>query len=199
MFPAPLGQYRCPARLCPQGPAWAHQARQVLAVTLLHNAEELLTVRAALSRPPLAPLLDRWGVSPQRAWSAFRTLNWAVSVAATAAVTVGVRRGRPAVPGVVAATMLVNVLVPHVPAAVRARGYAPGLVTAVTLVLPATGRYLLQSHRQGLLSQRELRRCLQAGLGLVVLGVPVGLIAADRLAGPCGNRSVSRYGGGQRD
>ena len=95
--------------------------------------------------------------------------------------------------------MLVNVLVPHVPAAVRVRGYAPGLVTAVTLVLPATGRYLLQSHRQGLLSRRELRRCCQGGLGLVVVGVPVGLITADRLAGHLADRVVGRCGGGQRD
>ena len=118
-----------------------------------------------------------------------------MSGAAAAAVIVGIRRDQPAVPGVVAATMLVNVLVPHVPAAVRARGYAPGLVTAVTLVLPATGRYLLQAGRQGLLSQRELRRCLQCGLGLVVFGVPVGLIAADRLAGTPREPVVSRCGG----
>ena len=89
-------------------------------------------------------------MSRQRAWSAFRSLNWAVSGAATAAVVLGVRRGRPALPGVVAAAMLVNVGVPHVPAAVRARGYAPGVVTAVTLVLTASGRYLWECHRRGL-------------------------------------------------
>jgi len=155
----------------------------VLAVTLLHNIEELLTVRAALSRPPLAPLLRERGVSSQRAWSAFRTLNWAVSGAATAAVVRGTGHGQPALPGVVAATMLINVVVPHVPAAVRARGYAPGLVTAVTLVLPVTGRYLVQSHRQEVLSGPELRRCLLTGVGLVVVGVPVGLVTADQLVG----------------
>ena len=78
--------------------------------------------------------------------------------------------------------MLVNVAVPHVPAAVRAGGYAPGVVTAVTLVLPVTSRHLLQSYRQGLLSRRELRQCLLAGLALVVLGLPIGLVAADQLA-----------------
>ena len=104
-----------------------------------------------------------------------------MSGAASVAVILGARHDRPALPGVVAATMLVNVAVPHVPAAVRAGGYAPGAVSADTLVLPVTGRYLVQSHRQGLLSGRELRRCLLAGLGLVVLGIPVGLVAADRL------------------
>lgn len=54
----------------------------------------------------------------------------------------GTGHAQPALRGVVAATMLINVVVPHVPGAGRARGYAPWLVTAVTLVLPATDRYL---------------------------------------------------------
>lgn len=150
-------------------------------MTVLHNVEELFTVRTALAEPPLAPVLTGWGVTAGRAWSAFRALNWAVTAAATAAVVVGVRQRRPALPGITAAAMLVNVAVPHVPAAVRAGGYTPGVVTAVTLVLPVTSQYLLQSHRQGVLSRRQLSRCLQVGLALVVLGVPVGLVCADRL------------------
>ena len=106
-----------------------------------------------------------------------------MSGAATAAVVRGTGHGQPALPGVVAATMLINVFVPHVPAAVRARGYAPGLVTAVTLVLPVTGRYIVQSHRQEVLSGPEFRRCLLTGVCLVVVGVPVGLVAADQLVG----------------
>lgn len=151
-------------------------------MTVLHNVEELLTVRAALSRPPVADVLTRWGCSSDRAWSAFRLLNWAVSGAAAAVVGVGVRQHWPALPAITAATMLVNVAVPHVPAAVRAGGYAPGVVTAVTLVLPVTSRHLLLSYRQGLLSRRELSQCLLVGLALVVLGVPLGLVCADRLA-----------------
>lgn len=76
--------------------------------------------------------------------------------------------------------MLANVLLPHVPAAVRARGYAPGEVTAVLLVLPATGRYLLLTRTEDLLTDEELRQCLLVGVGLVVIGVPVGLVMADR-------------------
>ena len=164
------------------GSAWQRQAWQVLAVTVLHNIEELLTVRAALAQPPVRLVLARWGFTPDRAWSAFRLLNWAVSGAAMAAVVVGVRQGRPELPGITAATMLINVAVPHVPAAVRAGGYAPGVVTAVLLVLPVTSRHLLQSYQQGSLSSRQLRQCLCTGLALVVVGVPSGLIAADRLA-----------------
>lgn len=149
-------------------------------MTLLHDVEELLTVRAALSRPPLAPLLERRGVGTDRAWTAFRALNVAVSCAVTGAVGLGVRTGRPLPVALTAATMLVNVAVPHVPAAVRARGYSPGVVTAVALVLPVTASHLAAADRQGVLTRGQLRRCLLAGLGLVVLGVPLGLLGADR-------------------
>lgn len=169
-------------RIPPVGPVWRRQAWQLVAVTVLHNLEELLTVRAALAQPPMADLLARWECSSDRAWSAFRLLNWAVSGAAATAVVVGVHQGRPTLPGITAATMLVNVAVPHVPAAVRAGGYAPGVVTAVMVVLPVTSRHLLQSYRQGLLSRRELSQCLLVGLALMVLGVPIGLVSADRLA-----------------
>lgn len=38
--------------------------------------------------------------------------------------------------------MLVNVVVPHVPAALFAGGYAPGVVTAVLVSLPVSLLYL---------------------------------------------------------
>ncbi len=171
---------------------WQRQALHVLAVTVVHDVEELLAVRAALARPPAAAVLARWGVAPDRAWSAFRLLNWSVSGAAAVSVGVGVRHHRPALPAVAAAALLANVVLPHVPAAVRARGYAPGVVTSVGLVLPVTSRFLLQVRREGLLTRAELARCLQAGLALVVLGLPVGLLAADRavLAAAAGRRSL---------
>lgn len=161
---------------------WRRSAWAVLAVTLVHDLEELATVPAALARPPLAPLLRRRGISPSRAWSAFSALNWAVSAAATAAVVLGLRRGRPGPPTLVAATMLVNVAVPHLPAALRARGYTPGLISAVALVLPVTARHLLLARRQGALTATEMRRLLAAASGLVVLGLPIALVTAARLA-----------------
>lgn len=161
-------------------PPWSYGPAAVLAVTLLHDAEELLTVRAALSRPPLAPLLQRRGVGTDQAWTAFRALNVVVSCAAAGAVGLGVRTDRPMPVALTAATMLVNVAVPHVPAAVLARGYSPGVVTAVALVLPVAAGHLAAARRQGVLTPAQVRRCLLAGLGLVVLGVPLGLLAADR-------------------
>lgn len=61
------------------GCVWRRSAWAVLVVTVVHDLEELLTVKAALSRPPMATLLHRRRISPARAWSAFRALNWAVS------------------------------------------------------------------------------------------------------------------------
>jgi len=162
-------------------PDWTRRAWAVLAVTLVHNAEELLTVPAALREPPVERLLERWSLPAPRVERAFRTLDWAVSCAATAATAWGTSRRQPALPGVLAATMLGNVVLPHVPATVRARGYAPGVVTAVTLVLPVTGRFLALAHRQGLLTRRDLGRCASSGLALLVLGLPLGLVLADRL------------------
>lgn len=161
---------------------WRRSAWAVLAVTLVHDLEELATVPAALARPPLAPLMGRHGISPSRAWSAFSALNWAVSAAATAAVVFGVRGGRPGPPALVAATMLTNVAVPHLPAALRARGYTPGLISAVVLVLPVTARHLLLARRHGALTAAELRRLMAAAGALVVLGLPLGLAMAVCLA-----------------
>ena len=163
-------------------PAWTARAWAVLAATLIHNAEELVTVPLALSRPPLADLLGRWDLSARRVERAFRALNWAVSGAAAVATVVGTRRDRPALPGVLAATMLLNVVIPHLPAAVRARGYAPGVVTAVGVVLPVTGGYLARARQDGVLTPRQLRRCGQGALALLVLGLPLGLLLSDRLA-----------------
>ena len=137
-------------------------------------------MRPALARAPLAPLLARHRIAASRVGSAFELLNGTVSAAAIAAVVVGLRRARPELPGVLAAAMLVNVLVPHVPAAVRARGYAPGLASAVLLVLPVTASYLQLARAGGVLTDEELRDCLVIGAGLVVVGVPVGLVLADR-------------------
>lgn len=169
-----------PAQVAP-APAWSRQAYAVLAATVAHNVEELLTVRPSLTQPPVDGLLQRWNVTPQRAWSAFQRLNWAVSAAAAAATVAGSSRNRPVLPAVVASTMLVNVAIPHVPAAVQARGYAPGLLTSVFVVLPTSSRYLLHCRRHGLISPRGLRACLLGGVALVVLGVPGGLFVADRL------------------
>ena len=44
--------------------------------------------------------------------------------------------------GVLAVAMVVNVVVPHVPAAVLTGGYVPGVVSAVLVNLPVAASYL---------------------------------------------------------
>ena len=103
--------------------------------------------RPILRSLPWPPSWPGGNARPIRPGRLFRQLNWAVSGPAAAAVGVDVRQRRPAPTAIAAATMLVNVAVPRVPAAVRAGGYAPGVVTAVTLVLPIMSRHLLNSYR----------------------------------------------------
>ncbi|GAB3987674.1 hypothetical protein GCM10029978_107400 [Actinoallomurus acanthiterrae] len=88
-----------------------------------------------------------------------------------AAVAVGTT-GRPAawkpyLPAGMAGVMLLNVALPHVPAAVVARGYAPGLVTAVSLNLPIGVAVLRSTVREGAVSRRGLRRTVPAALGIL--------------------------------
>jgi len=100
----------------------------------LHNAEEAIwmpswQVRHAGQLP----------IHPPGAVQ-IRVLLVLLTVAAYAVTWLSVRRG----PGSVwvyltfgyIVAVLVNVLVPHVPAAIAFRGYAPGVVTAVLINLP---------------------------------------------------------------
>ena len=79
-----------------------------------------------------------------------------LTVAAFAITFLSVRRG----PGSIWAyltfgfivAMLSNVLVPHVPAAIRFHGYAPGVVTAVSINLPVMSLLSLRAMRDGWVS-----------------------------------------------
>lgn len=48
--------------------------------------------------------------------------------------------------------MLANVFVPHLPAAIRFRGYAPGVITAVAINLPLMTFLALRAVRDGWVS-----------------------------------------------
>lgn len=54
------------------------------------------------------------------------------------------------------------------------------MVTAVALVLPVASHHLVQGRREGVLSDRQLRRCAWTALALVVVGLPAGLLLTDR-------------------
>jgi len=70
-------------------------------------------------------------------------------------------------------TMFANVIVPHVPAAIRFRGYAPGVVTAVLVNLPV----------MTLLSVRAVRERWVSGRKAVAFGVGVPLFLASVVLG----------------
>ncbi|MCO6010904.1 HXXEE domain-containing protein [Actinoallomurus purpureus] len=94
-----------------------------------------------------------------------------ISGLGVAAVTVGTT-GRPAawkpyLPAGMAGVMLLNVALPHVPAALVARGYAPGLVTAVGLNLPIGLAVLRSAVRESAISRRGLLRTMPVALGVL--------------------------------
>ncbi|MEV5748078.1 HXXEE domain-containing protein [Actinoallomurus sp. NPDC052308] len=80
-------------------------------------------------------------------------------------------------PAGMAGVMLLNVALPHVPAAVAARGYAPGLVTAVGLNLPIGLAVLRGAVREGAVTRRGLRRTVPVALGVLACA-PLAVAAA---------------------
>jgi len=109
-------------------------AGALFAAFLLHNGEEALTY--ARVRPATEALTGFDLPAPSPFWAALvivtivggAVLLWAGTGPDTAARRRALRLG--------AAILLLNVLVPHLPAAVLLGGYAPGVVTAVLVNLP---------------------------------------------------------------
>jgi hypothetical protein len=132
----------------------------VPAFALLHNLEEALTV------PRYAPLVRERlsGIAPAALMTATGHPSWfyGALLAATIvpALVVLVAVTRPMTRATAYAVMfvqslfLVNVFVPHVPAALLLGGYAPGVVTAVVLELPFSVYFLRRSVREGAVSRR---------------------------------------------
>ena len=124
-----------------QAPRSLRPAATLLLLALcLHNAEEWLTFGAYRDRSAatLTALLGRPIVVPSAA--TFHALLVAATlVGAGVAVGAGVGRASEAkrrLLSVFAFVLLVNIAVPHVPAAMLMGGYAPGVVTAVLINLP---------------------------------------------------------------
>jgi len=72
-----------------------------------------------------------------------------------------------------AVTLLLNVLVPHVPAAIALGGYAPGVGTAVLVNLPFSIYFLHRSSREGVIDGRGIGILAGIGILLLVLVVPL--------------------------
>ncbi|MEV0403412.1 HXXEE domain-containing protein [Actinoallomurus sp. NPDC050550] len=154
---------------------WKRWSWALAGAFALHNTEEALTMRRF---PSLAGWLDQAGRLDQ---GALNGLMAAISGLGVVAVAVGTT-GRPAawkpyLPAGMAGVMLLNVALPHVPAAVAARGYAPGLVTALGLNLPIGAAVLRSAVREGAISRRGLRRTMPVALGVLACA-PLAVAAA---------------------
>jgi hypothetical protein len=148
----------------------------VAVFALLHNLEEALTMGR------YAPLVrDRLsGVVPPGLLTATEHLSWFYSALIVAsivpvllvigAVTHPTNRVAARTVLVVQSLFLVNVFVPHVPAAVALGGYAPGVVTALALELPFSVYFLRRSVRDGVVSgMGALLTVALAGPGLLLV------------------------------
>ena len=114
---------------------------------LLHNLEEGVAYSA--TRAGATRLVSRvWPDIRLPTPGAFQAALLLLTIGAGAIVLwAGMAKRQQAgwlVMRITAAVLLVNVFVPHVPAAIALGGYAPGLVTALTINLPLSLWILLR-------------------------------------------------------
>jgi len=74
---------------------------------------------------------------------------------------------------VIAMGLLLNVFIPHVPAAVALGGYAPGVATALLLNLPFSIYFLWRSEREGHVDRRGLAIAAAIASSILLVGVPL--------------------------
>lgn len=143
----------------------------LFAAFCLHNAEEALTMQA--SRGRLVALLAKLShVAGPRALPAsddFYVALIAVTVLG-AAITWMVTRGESKawqsyLLAAFAATILLNVFIPHVPASLLALGYTPGVASALLINLPLCTLLLRRLLRD--------RRISKVGLSALLLAAPL--------------------------
>ena len=72
-----------------------------------------------------------------------------------------------------AVTLLLNVFIPHVPAAIALGGYAPGVATAVFVNLPFSIYFLQRSMHKRVIDRRGIARLAAIGILLLVVVVPL--------------------------
>jgi hypothetical protein len=149
----------------------------VFALLALHNLEEALTMRAYF--PRISELLR--ANAPASLVSAMPTL--AEFYAALAGATIFplilvmvATTGRPSklkyyLVALVQAQVLLNVFVPHVPAAFALGGYAPGLLTAVLVNLPFSIYFFRRSLSASRVTRKGLLVMLLVALPLLLLSI----------------------------
>jgi hypothetical protein len=156
--------------------------RLLVPVIVLHNAEEGLTARAYLPRvqeylqrvPALRGLARP--PTPGQLYVALLLVTVVPALLAAWATTGRESAAKREAVAILVAALLWNVLLPHVPAAVLLRGYAPGVLTAVAINLPFALYFFRRSAHDGALSSRQIRVALVAGLLLLVIVPPLLLL-----------------------
>ncbi len=160
----------------PRVPSYAVCRWLLIAVVAVHNLEEWITVPSYGS---IAPTLQQhaagWLAPPsfpvlQIAWLLV-TLVPALIV--LAAATADRSRFRDGLVCCVTAMYLANAFLPHLLEFAMDRAYAPGLVTAVFVVLPFAIVLLRQALREQYLSGRQLAAAVAAG----VVALPLVLVS----------------------
>ena len=166
-----------------EGERW-WDSRPLLAIALaaaiaLHNLEEWLTFERF--GEPVAALLARWGVTVAfPPWSMMEVALAGATLVPIALIWIAGRGPllwwKDAILAGVATVFLVNVLVPHLLAAIALGGYAPGILTALTLNLPLCSLMIHHVARRGLLSPARLR--LAMAVGALMLPLATGTMLA---------------------
>jgi hypothetical protein len=143
----------------------------------LHNLEEALTMR--LYFPRIDELLREH--APAALAPAMPTLAQFYAALAGATLlplllVVVATTGRPSklkfyLVGLVQAQVLLNVFVPHIPAAFALGGYAPGLATAVLINLPFSVYFFRRSLNESRLTRHGLLIMLLVALPLLLLSL----------------------------
>jgi hypothetical protein len=151
----------------------------VFACFALHNLEEGLTVASYL--PRAREILSQY-LSPDLVIKLPRTDQFYYSLIGVTllplVLTVIATTGNPSpfkpylVAGI-AAVMLLNVFVPHLPAAFLLGGYAPGLFTAVGLNLPFSIYFLSRSLREGHVTRMGLVKLMIIAAAVLLLGLSI--------------------------
>lgn len=143
----------------------------------LHNLEEALTMRSYL--PRIRELLGAH--APAGLASAIPTPAQFYAALAGATLiplilVIVATTGKPSklkfyLVALVQAQVLLNVFVPHVPAAYALGGYAPGLITAVLVNLPFSVYFFRRSLNESRVTRRGLLVMLLVALPLLLLSI----------------------------
>ena len=116
----------------------------------LHNLEEAVWLPAWDQRHAAQLPMHPPGVVE------FRAALFVLTLAAFAVTFLSARHGRQSVAAYLTfgyiVGLLANVLIPHLPAAIYFRGYAPGVVTAVLINLPLMSLLVVRALREGWVS-----------------------------------------------